>query len=69
MSKSYNNFIEVFESSAAMRKKVMRIATDSRPIEQAKEPDNDHLFQLYSLFVSGRDRDEMAALYRRGGFG
>ena len=69
MSKSYNNFIEVFEAPAAMRKKVMRIATDSRPVEQAKEPDNDHLFQLYSLFVGSAEREAMAELYRRGGFG
>ena len=38
MSKSYNNTIEVFEPFKAMRKKVMRIATDSRPMEQSKEP-------------------------------
>ncbi|MBC7856955.1 MAG: tryptophan--tRNA ligase, partial [Pirellulaceae bacterium] len=69
MSKSYNNTIEVFEPLKAMRKKVMRIATDSRPIEQPKEPEGDHLFQLYSLFVDNAKRDEMAAQYRRGGFG
>lgn len=69
MSKSYNNTIEVFEPVKQMRKKVMRIATDSRPMEQAKEPDGDHLFQLYSLFASDSEREEMAALYRRGGFG
>src|SRR3954468_8167706 len=69
MSKSYNNTIEVFEPFKAMRKKVMRIATDSRPMEQPKEPAGDHLFQLYSLFVDDAKRDEMAALYRRGGFG
>ena len=69
MSKSYNNTIEVFEPLKAMRKKVMRIATDSRPMEQPKEPDGDHLFQLYSLFVDNAKREEMAALYRRGGFG
>jgi tryptophanyl-tRNA synthetase len=69
MSKSYNNTIEIFEPVAAMRKKVMRIATDSRPMEQAKEPDEDHLYQLFSLFASDAAREEMAALYRRGGFG
>jgi tryptophanyl-tRNA synthetase len=52
-----------------MRKKVMRIATDSRPIEQPKEPADDHLFQLYSLLATDAERDDMAALYRRGGFG
>jgi tryptophanyl-tRNA synthetase len=69
MSKSYNNTIEIFEPLKPLRKKIMRIATDSRPMEQAKEPDDDHLYQLYSLFASDAKRDEMAALYRRGGFG
>jgi len=69
MSKSYNNTIEVFEPFKAMRKKVMRIATDSRPMEEPKEPAGDHLYQLYSLFADEAKREEMAALYRRGGFG
>jgi tryptophanyl-tRNA synthetase len=69
MSKSYNNTIEVFEPLKSMRKKVMRITTDSRPIDQPKDPAGDHLFQLYSLFATPAQRDEMAALYRRGGFG
>jgi tryptophanyl-tRNA synthetase len=69
MSKSYNNTIEIFEPVAAMKKKVMRIATDSRPMEEPKEPDGDHLYQLFSLFASDAEREEMAALYRRGGFG
>jgi tryptophanyl-tRNA synthetase len=69
MSKSYNNTIEIFEDAKAMRKKIMRIATDSRPMEQPKEPDDDHLFQLFSLFATAAEREEMAALYRRGGFG
>src|SRR3954447_25678146 len=69
MSKSYNNTIEIFEEPKAMRKKIMRIATDSRPMEQPKEPEGDHLFQLYSLFATDAQREEMAAQYRRGGFG
>jgi tryptophanyl-tRNA synthetase len=69
MSKSYNNTIEIFEEPKPLRKKIMRIATDSRPMEQPKEPDTDHLYQLYSLFASDVQREEMAALYRRGGFG
>src|SRR5882724_3671231 len=70
MSKSYNNTIEIFEDVKAMRKKVMRITTDSRPMEEPK-PDfeNDHLYQLYSLFAADAQKDEMAALYRRGNFG
>ena len=33
------------------------------------EPENDHLYQLYSLFAKREEREEMAAMYRRGGFG
>ncbi len=69
MSKSYNNTLELFEDAKAQRKKIMRITTDSRPMEQPKEPEADHLFQLYSLVASDAERNEMAALYRRGGFG
>ena len=69
MSKSYDNTIEVFEEPKAARKRIMRIQTDSRPMEQPKEPDGDHLYQLYSLFAKEEDRAAMADLYRRGGFG
>lgn len=69
MSKSYGNTIEIFEPPAQMRKKVMRIVTDSRPMDQSKEPQGDPIFDLYSLFATADEREEMAALYRRGGFG
>jgi tryptophanyl-tRNA synthetase len=70
MSKSYNNTIEIFEEPKAMRKKVMRITTDSRPMEQPKPNyEEDHLYQLYSLFATAAQKQEMAALYQRGNFG
>jgi tryptophanyl-tRNA synthetase len=69
MSKSYNNTLAVFEDAKVQRKQIMRIVTDSRPMEQPKEPAGDVLFDLYSLVASDADREAMAALYRRGGFG
>jgi tryptophanyl-tRNA synthetase len=70
MSKSYNNTIEIFEDAKPLRKKIMRITTDSRPMEQPKpDYENDHLYQLYSLFATDAQRQEMAALYQRGNFG
>ncbi len=69
MSKSYGNAIEVFEDPKAMRKKVMRISTDSREMKDAKDPETDHLFQLFSLFADDGAREDMTATYRRGGFG
>ncbi len=69
MSKSYDNTIELFEEPKAMRKKIMRIATDSRPMDAPKDPDSDHLYQLYQLFASPDQISQMASLYRTGGFG
>jgi len=69
MSKSYGNTLEVFEEPKTLRKQIMRIVTDSRPMEEPKPPDSDHLYQLYSLFATEAQREEMAATYRKGGFG
>ncbi len=69
MSKSYNNTLAVFEAPKVLTKQIMRIKTDSRPMDQPKDPDSDHLFQLHSLFAEEAQREEMAAMYRRGGFG
>jgi tryptophanyl-tRNA synthetase len=69
MSKSYENTIEVFEEPGTLKKKIMRITTDSRPVEEPKEPEGDHLYQLYTLFAGEADRQALADLYRRGGFG
>jgi tryptophanyl-tRNA synthetase len=69
MSKSYNNTLLVFEDAKAQRKQIMRIVTDSRPMDQPKEPAGDVLFDLFSLVATEPQREEMAALYRRGGFG
>lgn len=69
MSKSYDNTIGLFEEEKAARKKIMRIQTDSRPMEDPKAPEDDHLFQLFQLLASDDAVAEMASLYRRGGFG
>jgi tryptophanyl-tRNA synthetase len=69
MSKSYGNTLEIFADAKQQTKQIMRITTDSRPMEEPKAPESDHLYQLYSLLAEPSARDEMAALYRRGGFG
>jgi tryptophanyl-tRNA synthetase len=69
MSKSYNNTLTVFDDAKAQRKQIMRIVTDSRPMDQPKEPAGDVLYDLYSLVAGEAEREAMAALYRQGGFG
>ena len=69
MSKSYGNFIEVFEDVKVMKKKIMKIQMDSRPMEEPKDPASCHLFDLYSLFADDKAKSEMDATSRAGGFG
>lgn len=69
MSKSYDNTIQIFEPLKQQRKQIMRIQTDSRPMEDSKDPETDHLYQLLSLFASDAEKDEVAAIYNAGGFG
>ena len=69
MSKSYGNTVEVFEPLNVQKKKIMGITTDSRPMEEPKDPEGDHLFALYSLFASEEQAQALAETYRRGGFG
>ncbi len=69
MSKSYGNTLDVFEDPKSLRKQIMRIVTDSRPMDQPKVPETDHLYLLYSLFANDEQRGAMAAKYHQGGFG
>lgn len=69
MSKSYKNTIEIFEMEKAQRKKIMRIVTDSVPVEDSKNPDTCNVFQIYKLVASDADRDAMKQRYHAGGLG
>jgi tryptophanyl-tRNA synthetase len=69
MSKSYDNTLPIFGDEKKIRKTIMRIVTDSRPMEDPKAPETDHLFQLYRLVARAEQTEAMAAKYRGGGFG
>ena len=69
MSKSYDNTIGIFEDVKAVRKKIMWIATDSRPMEQPKDPQDDNLFALLRLLADPTELEEVSAIYGRGNFG
>ncbi|TWT48705.1 tryptophan--tRNA ligase [Botrimarina hoheduenensis] len=69
MSKSYNNTLAVFDDVKAQRKQIMRIQTDSRPMEEPKDPAGDVLFDLLKLVASEATLAEWEATYRGGGFG
>jgi tryptophanyl-tRNA synthetase len=69
MSKSYDNHIEIFGAPKATRKRVMRIVTDSTPLEDPKEPETCNVFKLYKLFGTPEQCEALAAQYRAGNFG
>ncbi|GAB3181543.1 tryptophan--tRNA ligase [Telluribacter humicola] len=69
MSKSYNNYIDIFLPEKELRKAVMKIVTDSTPLEEPKNPDTDITFQLYSLIASELEVALMRQNYENGGFG
>jgi len=69
MSKSYDNTIEIFEPEKSVKKKIMSIVTDSTPVEDPKDPENNTIFQLYSLFATPEEKAAMAQRFRAGGVG
>lgn len=69
MSKSYGNTIELFGDPKEARRRIMRIVTDSTPLEDPKNPDTCNIFALYRLFATPEETAEMAARYRAGNFG
>jgi tryptophanyl-tRNA synthetase len=69
MSKSYDNHLLLFGDEKETRARVMRIVTDSTPLEAPKDPDACNVFALFRLFASDAQREEMAARYRAGGYG
>jgi len=70
MSKSYENTIDIFEESEKkLRKKIMKIVTDSSTVEDSKNPDESYIVQLYSLFADESEVDEMKRSFQAGGQG
>jgi tryptophanyl-tRNA synthetase len=66
MSKSYNNYIPLFDTQKRLRKLIMKIQTNSLGPDEPKDPDTCTLFSIYKAFASESETREMAARYRRG---
>jgi len=69
MSKSYNNTIEIFEPEKQLTKKVMKIVTDSTPLEDPKDPDKCNVFALLKLVAQPEELAQWDQKYRAGGIG
>ncbi len=69
MSKSYGNTIEMFEPENSIRKKIMRIVTDSTPVADPKDPEKCNVFALLRLVASPDELAQWETKYRSGGTG
>lgn len=69
MSKSYNNFIDIFLKDKKLRKQIMGIHTDSTPLEEPKDADNCNVFKLYKLLATEDQSLELKGRYESGNFG
>jgi tryptophanyl-tRNA synthetase len=68
MSKSYGNTISMFGAKGALKKSVMGIVTDSTPVADPKDT-NQAVFELWRLFATEAEGEQMAARAEAGGLG
>lgn len=69
MSKSRNNFINIFLPDKELRKQIMGIKTDDKTLEEPKDPETCNVFALYQLLANDSQIAEMKQNYLAGGFG
>lgn len=69
MSKSYGNAINIFLPEKQLRKVVMSVVTDSKELEEAKDPETCNAVKLYELIASAEKVEVMKQNYRKGGYG
>ena len=69
MSKSRNNFINIFLPEKQLRKQIMGIKTDDKTLEDPKDPETCNIFALYQLLANESQISEMKQNYLAGGFG
>lgn len=69
MSKSYGNDLWIFESGKKLEKAIGRIATDSRPPEEPKDPSELLLFDFLALVLEDDELEDWRRRVRTGGAG
>jgi tryptophanyl-tRNA synthetase len=69
MSKSYDNTIPLFAPESELKKKIMRIITDSKTPDEPKNPDESTIFQLYKHFATDNEIAKLREMFVAGGMG
>ena len=68
MSKSYGNTIPLFASDEEIRKIVRKIPTDSKLLEEPKNPDEYNLYKIFKLFATPEDDKIVREMFQKGGY-
>jgi len=69
MSKSYNNYIDIFLPEKQLKKNINSIVTDSTPLEEPKDPDTCNVYKLFKLVASTEQTQALRERYLAGNFG
>lgn len=69
MSKSKGNTINIFETDKKLRKTIMKIETDSTPLEEPKDTTTCNVFALYKLIGNATQTEALKTKYEAGNFG
>ncbi|AQX04166.1 tryptophan--tRNA ligase [Elizabethkingia meningoseptica] len=69
MSKSRGNIINIFLSEKELKKQVMSIETDSKSLEEPKDPETDKVFAIYELVATSEQTEALREKYLAGNFG
>ncbi len=69
MSKSRGNLLSLFAPEKQLKQEVMNIMTDSKALEEPKDPDTCKVFALYRLVGSPEGTETMRKNYLAGGYG
>ena len=69
MSKTYENTIDIFADEKSLKKQIMSIVTDSKGLDDKKNPETCNVFNIYKLIASEVDVKEMEKKYTEGGYG
>ena len=69
MSKSRGNIINIFLPEKQLKKQIMGIETDSKTLEEPKDPSTDKVFAIYELIASPEQTEELRKKYLAGNFG
>lgn len=69
MSKSYNNYIGMLDDEATLMKKIKLIPTDTKGIDESKDPDTCNVYNMIKLFLTEEEDAVLRARYINGPLG